>query len=170
MFSPTKVGGDQEKPTNPNPMTLAQFVTKNAFRNRRRSILTALSIMFSLLLLTVMMTIWRGFYIDQGAPDSALRIMTRHRVSLAFFLPGYYRDKIRGLPGVAHVVPMTWFGGKYKDDRPENFFAQFATDPSEYMDVAADKIVPREQIKAWQQDRTGCLVDQALAAKHGWKI
>jgi putative ABC transport system permease protein len=151
-------------------MTLAQFVTKNAFRNRRRSALTVLSITFSLLLLSIMMTVWRGFYIDQGAPDSALRIMTRHRVSLAFFLPGYYRDRIRALPGVVDVVPMTWFGGKYKDDRPENFFAQFATDPNEYLDVAADKIVPPEQVKAWQQDRTGCLVDQALAAKHGWKI
>ena len=81
------------------PMTLAQFVTKNAFRNRRRSALTALSVAFSLLLLTVMMAVWRGFYIDQGAPDSALRIMTRHRVSLAFFLPGYYRDKIRHCRG-----------------------------------------------------------------------
>jgi len=151
-------------------MTFAQFVTKNAFRNRRRSVLTALSISFSLLLLCIMMAFWRGFYIDQGAPDSALRLMTRHRVSLAFFLPGYYRDKIRAIPGVVHVVPMTWFGGRYKDDRPENFFAQFATDPSEYMEVAADKIVPEDQVKAWQQDRTGCMVDQALAAKHGWKI
>jgi putative ABC transport system permease protein len=151
-------------------MTIAQFVAKNAFRNKRRSVLTALSIMFSLLLLTVMMTIWRGFYIDQGAPDSALRIMTRHRVSLAFFLPAYYRDKIRAVPGVVHVVPMTWFGGKYKDDRPENFFAQFATDPDEYMEVAADKEVPAEQIKAWQKDRTGALVDQALARKHGWRL
>ena len=151
-------------------MTLAQFVARNAFRNRRRSILTALSITFSLLLLCIMMAVWRGFYIDQGAPDSALRIMTRHRVSLAFFLPAYYREKIRTVPGVVHVVPMTWFGGKYKDERPENFFAQFATDPDEYMAVAADKIVPADQVKAWQQDRTGCMVDQALAAKHGWKI
>ena len=151
-------------------MTITQFVAKNAFRNRRRSILTALSISLSLLLLTIMMTIWRGFYIDQGAPDSALRIMTRHRVSLAFFLPAYYRSKIRAVPGVVHVVPMTWFGGKYKDDRPENFFAQFATDPDEYMEVAADKEVPPEQIKAWKQDRTGCLVDQSLAARHGWKL
>jgi putative ABC transport system permease protein len=151
-------------------MTLAQFVARNAFRNQRRSVLTTLSITFSLLLLCIMMAVWRGFYIDQGAPDSALRIMTRHRVSLAFFLPAYYREKIRAVPGVVHVVPMTWFGGKYKDDRPENFFAQFATDPDEYMEVAADKIVPAEQVKAWQQDRTGCMVDQALAAKHGWKI
>lgn len=151
-------------------MTLAQFVAKNAFRNKRRSILTAASITLSLLLLTLLMSLWRGFYIDQGAPDSALRLMTRHRVSLAFFLPAYYRDKIRAVPGVVHVVPMTWFGGKYIDDRPENFFAQFATDPDEYMEVAADKEVPPEQITAWKKDRTGCLVDQSLAQKHGWKL
>ncbi len=151
-------------------MTLAHFVAKNTFRNKRRSALTALSIAFSLLLLTIMMTIWRGFYIDQGAPDSALRIMTRHKVSLAFFLPSFYRAKIRTVPGVVRVAPMTWFGGRYKDDRPENFFAQFATDPEEYMEVAADKQIPPEQVKAWRDDRTGCLVDQALAAKHGWKL
>ena len=122
-------------------MTLGSFVVKNAFRNKRRSALTVLSIGFSLLLLTLMMTIWRTFYIDQGAPDSAKRLMTRHRVSLTFFLPGYYREKIRALPGVVYVAPMTWFGGRYKDDKPENFFAQFATDPEEYLKVAADKNV-----------------------------
>ena len=41
-------------------MTLTRFVTKNAFRNKRRSVLTALSIAFSLLLLTIMMTVWRA--------------------------------------------------------------------------------------------------------------
>ena len=48
-------------------MTLTGFVSKNAFRNKRRSILTVLSIGFSLLLLTLMMTIWHAFYIDQAA-------------------------------------------------------------------------------------------------------
>lgn len=151
-------------------MTLGSFITKNVFRNRRRSLLTMASIGFSLLLLTVMMTIWRSFYIDKGPPDSSLRVITRHRVSLAFFLPGYYREKIRAVPGVLHVAPLVFFGGRYKDDRPENHFVQFATDPEEYMDVAADKIVPAAQLKAWQHDRTGCLVDVKLAEKHGWKL
>jgi putative ABC transport system permease protein len=151
-------------------MTLARFVTKSTFRNKRRSALTVASITFSLLLLSIMMTIWRSFYIDKGAPDSALRLMTRHKVSLANFLPGFYRQKIRAVAGVVHVVPMTWFGGKYKDDKPENFFAQFATDPDEYELVAADKQVPPDQLKAWQQDRSGCMVDAALAAKHGWEL
>ena len=151
-------------------MTLTRFVTKSAFRNKRRSLLTVASIAFSLLLLSIMLTVWRSFYIDKGPPDSALRIMTRHKVSLANFLPIYYRDKIRHIPGVVHVVPMTWFGGKYKDDKPENYFAQFATDPEEYFDVAPDKIMPPDQLEAWKRDRAGCVVDSVLAQKHGWKI
>ena len=151
-------------------MTLSSFVIKNAFRNKRRSALTVLSIGFSLLLLTLMMTIWRTFYIDQGAPDSAKRLMTRHRVSLTFFLPGYYREKIRALPGVVYVAPMTWFGGRYKDDKPENFFAQFATDPEEYLKVAADKSVPADQAQAWIRDRAGAMVDVELVKRYGWKI
>jgi len=151
-------------------MTLSRFVTKSAFRNKRRSILTVASIAFSLLLLSIMLSIWRGFYLDKGAPDSALRIMTRHKVSLANFLPIYYRDKIRSIPGVVHVAPMTWFGGKYKDDKPENYFPQFATDPDEYFEVAADKIMPPDQLAAWKKDRAGCVVDIDLARKHNWKI
>jgi putative ABC transport system permease protein len=151
-------------------MTFTRFVTRSAFRNRLRSTLTLASIAFSLLLLSVMLTLWRSFYIDKGAPDSALRIMTRHKVSLANFLPIYYRDKIRTVPGVVHVVPMSWFGGKYIDDKPANFFAQFATDPEEYFDVAADKIMPHEQLVAWKKDRAGCVVDADLARKHHWKI
>ncbi len=151
-------------------MTLTGFVAKSAFRNKRRSLLTVASIAFSLLLLCIMLCVWRSFYIDPGAPDSALRIMTRHKVSLANFLPIYYRNKIRTVPGVVHVVSMTWFGGKYKDDKPENFFAQLATDPDEYFDVAADKIMPADQIEAWKRDRAGCVVDVDLARKHNWKI
>jgi putative ABC transport system permease protein len=65
---------------------------------------------------------------------------------------------------------MTWFGGKYKDDKPENYFPQFATDPEEYFDVAADKIMPADQLAAWKRDRAGCVVDVNLARKHNWKI
>jgi putative ABC transport system permease protein len=151
-------------------MTLSSFVLRNTFRNTRRSVLTMLSIGFSLLLLTLMISIWRTFYIDQVAPEAAKRLITRDRVSLAFFLPAYYRDKIRALPGVTAVAPMTWFGGRYKDDRPENFFAQLATDPDEYLKVASDKIVPPDQVLAWQHDRAGALVDVTLANKYGWKI
>jgi putative ABC transport system permease protein len=151
-------------------MTLGSFIVRNTFRNKRRSLLTMISISFSLLLLTLMICIWRSFYVDQVAPEAARRLIIRDRVSLAFFLPAYYRDKIRAVPGVTAVAPLTWFEGRYIDNRPEHFFARLATDPDEYLKVASDKIVPPEQLKAWQQDRAGALVDVTLAQKYGWKL
>jgi len=151
-------------------MTLGSFVLRNAFRNKRRSVLTMISISFSLLLLTLMICIWRSFYVDQVAPEAARRLIIRDRVSLAFFLPEYYREKIRAVPGIHAVAPLTWYGGRYIDDRPQHFFAQLATDPEEYLKVASDKIIPEDQVKAWQHDRTGAIVDVTLAEKFGWKI
>ena len=151
-------------------MTLTRFVTKSAFRNKRRSILTVLSITFSLLLLTLMITIWHGFYIDKGSAQSAQRLITRHRVSLTQNLPVYYREKMRTVPGVVAVAPTQWFGGLYKDDKPENFFAQFGTDPAEIFKVMTDFKIPDDQLAAWQRDQAGCVVDSELAKKYGWKV
>lgn len=151
-------------------MTLGSFIVRNTFRNKRRSLLTMISISFSLLLLTLMICIWRAFYVDQVAPEAARRLIIRDRVSLAFFLPAFYREKIRAVPGVTAVAPLTWFGGRYIDDRPQHFFANVATDPDEYLKVASDKIVSPDQLKAWQQDRAGALVDVTLAEKYHWKI
>ncbi len=151
-------------------MTLSRFVRKNAFRNKRRSLLTLLSISFSLLLLTVMMTIWRAFYMSDGSAESAQRLIVRHKVSLAQFMPISYREKIRSIPGVKNVVNETWFGGQYIDDKPEHFFAQFGTDPNEMFDVQRDFHIPPDQLQAWKKDRAGCVVDEELAKKFGWKI
>ena len=151
-------------------MTVTRFVTKSAFRNRRRSILTVLSITFSLLLLTMMMTVWRSFYLDEGSTQSAQRLITRHRVSLTQNLPVYYRDKMAAVPGVVAVAPTQWFGGLYKDNKPENFFAQFATDPQTIFKVMTDFKIPPDQLEAWQRDQAGTVVDSELAKKYGWKV
>ena len=94
----------------------------------------------------------------------------RHRVSLTFNLPGFYREKIRAIPGVVAVVPVSWFGGIYKDQKPENFFAQFGTDPEEFFKVFRDIKMPADQLTAWQRDRQGVIVDDTLAKKYGWKL
>ena len=151
-------------------MTLTGFVTKNAFRNKRRSTLTVLSIAFSLLLLTFMMVLWRAFALDDGSAESAQRLVVRHRVSLTFTLPSYYREKIRTIPGVVAVVPLSWFQGIYKDQKPANFFARFGTDPDELLKVYRDMEIPEDQVKAWQRDRQGVIVDDTLAKNYGWKL
>ncbi len=151
-------------------MTLTRFVTKNAFRNKRRSMLTVLSVGVSLLLLTFMMTVWNGFYIDKGSAESTRRLVTRHRVSLTNPLPAFYREKIRAVPGVVAIIPNSWFGGLYIDDKPEHFFAQFATDPDELPKIYPEMQIPADQLAAWQRDRAGVIVDDELAAKYHWKL
>ena len=151
-------------------MTLTRFVTKNAFRNKRRSILTVLSIGGSLLLLTFLITIWRSFYDSKPSEQSAQRLIVRHKVSLVFNLPSYYRQKIQAMPGVKEVVNQQWFGGQYKDDKADNFFAQFGTDPQEIMKVYPEFQIPPDQLEAWQHDRAGAIVDVGLAKKFGWKV
>jgi len=151
-------------------MTLPGFIVRNAFRDRRRSLLTMVSISFSLLLLTLMISIWRTVFIEPGPRDAVKRVITRDHISLSSPLPASYRDRIRRVPGVTAVIPLSWFGGRYKDDRPENDFARFATDPEEYLKVASDKIVPPDQAAAWQRDRAGALVDIVMADRLGWKI
>jgi putative ABC transport system permease protein len=121
-------------------------------------------------LLTLMMAIWKNFYLQKGTEVSALRLVTRHKVSLAFEMPSYYREKIRAIPGVANVVPGNWFGGKYKDDKSNNFFAQFGTDPDEFFQVYKDWKISDDEIAAWQHDRAGAIVDSVLAQKFGWKL
>jgi len=151
-------------------VTLTRFVSKNAFRNKRRSILTVLSIAFSLLLLTLMMTLWRSFYMNDGSAESNQRLIVRHKVSLTFSLPSYYREKIRSISGVVAVVPVSWFGGLYIDDKPEHFFAQMGTDPEEFFKVYRDVTIAPDQVTAWQRDRQGVVVDDTLAKKYGWKL
>lgn len=152
-------------------MTLTSFVRKNAFRNKRRTLLTVLSMAFSLLLLSFLMSLWRAFYSnDLHSEQSSMRLIVRHKVSLANLIPMFYRDKIRTVSGVTHVVPFNWFGGVYKDQKPENFFARFGTDPVEFFDTYPELEMPADQKEAWVKDRAGCVADVELAKKYGWKI
>jgi putative ABC transport system permease protein len=152
-------------------MTLARFVRKNIFRNKRRTLLTIASIAFPLILLSFLMSIWRAFYgNDLRSEQSNQRLIVRHKVSLTNFLPMAYEQKIRAVPGVTHVVPLSWFQGIYKDQKPENFFARFGTDPDEFFDIYTELSIPPDQLDAWKKDRAGAVCDETLAQKYGWKV
>jgi putative ABC transport system permease protein len=150
-------------------MTLPQFAIRNVWRNKRRSVLTVLSLGFSFLLLTLMMTIWRTFYIDEWSVVSASHIVCRHRISLAFPLPAYYRDKIRSIPGVMDVIPLNLFDATYKGATPDDF-AKIGTDSQEYLNAYPEYQIPAEQVAAWKKDRAGAIAGSELALEHSWKI
>jgi putative ABC transport system permease protein len=150
-------------------MTLSQFAVRNVWRNKRRSFLTIASLAFSFLLLTLMMTIWRTFYIDPWSVISARHIVCRHRVSLAVPLPTYYREKIRTIPGVVDVIPLNLFDGEYIGVTPDDF-SKVGTDPNEYLNAYPEYQIAPDQVAAWKKDPAGAIAGSEIAKAHGWKL
>jgi putative ABC transport system permease protein len=148
----------------------ASLMLKNCWRNRRRTVLTILSIGASLSLLGVLMAIYYAFYFSESTPEQALRVATRHKVSLAFAMPESYGPKIKRLPGVKEVMMQNWFGGIYKDSRPQNMFARFAVEPEKLFTVRPEMIMPDDQKKAFVSERTACILGKPLADRLGLKL
>jgi putative ABC transport system permease protein len=149
-------------------MKYLQFLVRNLLRNRRRTFLTITSIAVSLFLVTMLRTVLTQLESPPETPESALRLITRHRVSLANMLPVSYRAKIMQVKGVQAAVGAMWFGGVYKD--PKNFFPQFSVDTDHFFDVNADMEVSQDQKAAFLADRTGAIVGDNLADRFGWKV
>jgi putative ABC transport system permease protein len=147
-------------------MRFLPLIFKNAWRNRRRTSLTVLSIGISMCLLGMLMAIYHAFYLSDPAPSQALRLVTRNRVSLVFPMPQAYADRIRHLPGVQEVVIRNWFGGVYKDARDyKNFFARFSVEPERMFKVFTDVDLPEDQKKAFLSERTACIIGKELAER-----
>jgi putative ABC transport system permease protein len=144
------------------------LMLKNSWRNRRRTILTILSISVSLCLLGFLMAIYHAFYLSEPDQYSALRMVARNRVSLAVPLPQYYGERIKQLPGVREVSVNQWFGGIYIDEK--HFFAQIATEPNKIFLIRPEMSIPAEQKKAFIAERTACIAGQALAEKYNWHV
>jgi putative ABC transport system permease protein len=152
-----------------HPMRFLPLIFRNALRNRRRTILTILSIGMSLFLISTLRTLLEQLESPPLTEESATRILTRHQTSLANVLPISYREKIRQTPGVVEVSAYQWVGGIYKD--PANFFAQFAVDPDHFFNVYPDiHTQAAEQKEAFMKERSAALAGGGLAKRFGWNI
>jgi len=145
------------------------FIVKSGLRNRRRSLLTIVSIAVSLCLLGVLMAMYRALFLsDEPSPAQALRLIVHHKVSLTVPLITAFEPRIRQMPGVRAISAYQWFGGTYKD--PKNFFARLAVDPDQFFQLKPELQMPDEQKQAFLHLRTGCIAGVTLAKKYGWKL
>jgi putative ABC transport system permease protein len=153
-------------------MKYLPLIVKNCLRNRRRSFLTIASLAISLCLLGVMMALYYALFIGgQPAREQVRRLVVRHKVSIVFPMPLYYREKIRQVPGVEEVMVWQWFGGVYKDARDQrNFFARLGVEADKLFKVYRDYELPEEQKRAFINDPAGCVVNKGLAGRHGFKL
>ena len=146
-------------------MKFGRLILKNILRNKRRSLLTISSLVVSLFLIITLATIITEF--TRGSKEAnPLRLVTRHSVSLTFPLPVAYQPRMASVPGVKRVMPFSWFGGIYKDEK--NFFANFACDAAQLHEIITELKMSDADWQQFVADRQGAVVGQKLATLYGF--
>lgn len=147
------------------------LIVKNCWRNRRRTVLTVASIAISMCLLGVVAAMYDAFYLSKPEDSEAARLVTRNRVSLTVSLPKGYMQRIKSVPGVREAMMTNWFGGTYKDARdPKNQFARFIVEPEKLFAVYPEFHLPEDQRRAFERERTACVIGRDLANQFQFKL
>lgn len=150
-------------------MTLHSFILKNALRNKRRALLTVMSVAVSLFLLVTLQVALRELTVPPEDLGAALRVAVRSRISIANLLPARQRPVIERIPGVESLTPFTFFGGKYGANE-SMAFAQFAMDPSRLRSVFGEARMTAAEYEAFEKEQTACIVGKITADKYKLKI
>ncbi len=149
-------------------MKYFKYMVRNVTRNKLRSALTILSVCVSLAMMTVlwgymaMQDVWS----NEGVKYNHIVIMNIQGFSEP--VPPAHLDRVRSMSKVIGAVPYSWFGGIYKDEKMP--FAQFGTDPKEVFKVWDEFTIDPEQLREWQGNRQGCVVDRRTVERRGWKM
>ncbi len=163
-------------------MNYLSLVFVNLGRNKRRTILTLLSVTVAVFLFCLLGSVLDTLE-DSIKVGSQSRLVTRNKVSLIFPMPLSYQERIRAIPGVKQTCIQNWFGGT-DPKNPRNFFAQFAVTPEFYEiygrefdlieysqpQVASTNPELDPRLAAYMQEQTACIVGRKLMEKMGWKL
>jgi putative ABC transport system permease protein len=148
-------------------MKFLHFVWRNAVRNKRRAVLTVLSISIAIATIAILETIVVAFNAGADVADES-RLVVRNATSLIFPLPLSYRQRIAAMKGVKSVAIANWFGGTYREKK--NFFAKFGVDAETYFAMYPEYGMPAEDYRAFLADQKGCVVGKKLANKFGFEV
>ncbi len=150
-------------------MTIGTFILKNALRNKRRALLSILSVAVSLFLLMALQVALRELTLPPEDLGAALRVVVRSKISIANLLPARQRSIIERIAGVDAVSPFTWFGGHFKNEESMTW-AQFAMDPKKLRAIFDDAKMPEDRFAAFEKDQRGCIIGRLSAEKYHLKV
>lgn len=147
---------------------MLKLALRNLLRNKLRTILTLLSLVSALVLLCFLTAFLDVLATTEGSADN--RVVVRSAVSLATPLPEAYWQRLKTLEHVQGITTFNWYQGIFKNDRPENFFPRFSTDPDSLFAVYPEYKISEEEKAAWKAERSAFISGKTLADKYGWKI
>ncbi len=134
-------------------------------RNKRRFLLTVLSVAVSLFLLVTLLVGLRELTDPPSGAGASLRIAVPSKVSLATDLPARQEPIIASIPGVQTVTPMTFFGGKLNGE--ERFgVAQFGIQARKFRDIFVEAEISDEAYEQWLASRRACIVGKDVAERN----
>ncbi len=148
-------------------METITLIFRNVFRHKLRAILTILGVAIAMLAFGLLRTLIGAWYL--GVETSAAdRLVTRNKISLIYFLPLAYKNKIAQVSGVSGVAYGNWYGGIYKDKK--NFFPQLAVSGMDYLELFPEFVINEDQGKAFQLERNAAIAGRTLVDRYNWKI
>lgn len=165
-------------------MGVFSLILVNLFRNKRRTILTLLSVTVALFLFCalsgVIDTLNEAIHVG-----SETRMVVRNHMSLVFPIPLAMEQQLAAMPEVKSVAIQNWFGGQ-DPVNPHNFFPQFGVESETFfpmyapdLDIieasqpqggvrAPDGMDPK--LAAYMAEQDAAVVGSELMAKQGWKL
>jgi putative ABC transport system permease protein len=137
------------------------------WRKKTRTIFTLLSILVAFLLFGLLQGVNAAF---NGSVEGANvnRLYVQSKIHFTEPLPYADLPQIEAVPGVTKVAYATWFGPYYQD--PQEVIFCFPVDPERYLGIYPEMKLPKDQLQAFIQTRTGAVVSDTLAKKYNWKI
>jgi len=149
-------------------MKYLSLVLINLARNKRRTILTALSIAVSVFIFASLISL--PGLLDQILRDRAtsLRLICHSKASLLYMLPESYRRQIETVPHVEAVAAYSVFMATYRD--PNQQIGVLAVDDDHIRDIFPDWDLSAQTEREFENLRTAGLVATSLMKAYGWKI
>jgi putative ABC transport system permease protein len=144
------------------------LVVRNLARNKRRTILTALSITVSVFIFASLISL--PSLIDQVLRDraSSLRLITHSKATLFYLLPEAYRRQIETIPHVEAVAGYGAFLATYRV--PNVQLAAVSVDDDHMREIFPDWGIRQETEREFKKSRTACIVASGLMKSYGWKV
>ncbi len=148
-------------------MKYLPLIWAGLLRKKSRAILMLLQIASAFLLFGLLQGLNSG--VKQAiAKTHADRLYVTSNVSLGDTLPISLLPRIRQVPGVKEVTPLTQFGGQYQ--HPGQNIPISAVDVGSIFKIFSEYVVDPAQVAALKADRTGGILGSAAARRYGLKV
>jgi putative ABC transport system permease protein len=146
-------------------MKFLGMILKNVRRNPIRSFLTVASLGVSLSLAMVLISFSTINAEMSQSVREYNRIIVMSDQGFTQPVPIARLAEVAALKekGVTDVTTFSWYGGKYKNEVMP--FAQFGVEPLTFFKIYNEYRLPADQLKAWQDDKAGCVIGRKLASE-----